>query len=356
LISGDTNNENKKNIMVVVALFLSLAYVSCINEPRASVQIVPEPKVPAQDVTDYSQSEHWLFLPASVDKEVDVFYLYPTSWQKVDPNEPSICAIDNPLMPKYSKLAFARQATAFETIGNIYAPYYRQLDVASRSSMTIDEQEKVVAGIPTSDAVGAFDYYIKHYNNGRPFILAGHSLGSNVLAYLLSGYMKNNLQVYSRLIAAYVIGYSVTSEYFAKNPHLKFANGPDDIGVIISYNTEAPEVVKGTNAVVLPDGIAINPITWTREETLATADKNLGSITLNKDGSVAAGIPTPVMNYADAKVDKIKGVVICSTADVDKLSPGSVYVRGVFHSFYYLFYYYNIRENATNRTKKFLNK
>jgi hypothetical protein len=63
------------------------------------------------------------------------------------------------------------------------------------------------------------------------------------------------------------------------------------------------------------------------------------------------------MNYADAQVDISKGAVICSTADVDKLAPGnSGLARGVFHSFDYPFYYYNIKENAENRAKKFLGK
>jgi len=31
-----------------------------------------------------------------------------------------------------------------------------------------------------------------------------------------------------------------------ENQHLKFAEGPDDIGIIISYNTEAPDVAIGT--------------------------------------------------------------------------------------------------------------
>ena len=44
-----------------------------------------------------------------------------------------------------------------------------------------------IAGIPTLDGTAAFDYYIKHYNNGRPFILLGHSQGSTVMTNLLSG-------------------------------------------------------------------------------------------------------------------------------------------------------------------------
>ena len=180
--------------------------------------------------TDYSVAEHWLNLPKQTDKAVDVFYLYPTAWARVGTNDPYVCAIDNPVMLMQSRLAFGRQATAFEPVGNIYAPYYRQIDSAYRAALPVVEQEKLVGGIPVTDAVAAFDYYIKHYNNGRPFILAGHSQGSNVLIYLLSGYMKDHPDVYSRMIAAYVIGYSVTGEYLTKNPHLKFAAGANACG------------------------------------------------------------------------------------------------------------------------------
>ena len=311
----------------------------------------------SQVATDYSQADHWLSLPTAEAKPVDIFYIYPTCWQKINSTDPDICNIDNPIMLTYSRLALASQATVFETTGNIYAPYFRQIDTATHFSMTTEEAERVIAGIPTLDVVAAFDYYIKHYNNGRPFILAGHSQGSNVLANILSGYMKDNPEVYSRMISAYVIGYSITSDYLARYPHLKFATGPDDTGVIISYNTQAPDVATGTNVVLLPGGISINPITWTTEETLATAAQNLGSITLNPDKTVKDGLISPVMNYADAQVDKAKGAVICSVADEDTLSPGTaIFVRGVYHSYDYSFYYYDLRANAANRANRFLSK
>jgi hypothetical protein len=309
------------------------------------------------DATNYSDATHWMVIPSSTNKPVDVFYLYPTSYQKQSDSSPNICAVDDPIMVKYSKLAFARQATAFETVGNIYAPYYRQADAGYTLTLPQAEQEEVVGGIPTADATAAFTYYIEHYNNGRPFILAGHSQGSNVLLYLLSGYLKDHPDVYKRMAAAYAIGYSVTPEYLAGNPHLKFAAGPDDIGVIISYNTQAP-VIGGKNPVVLPNALAINPITWTTGETPASAAQNLGSIALNQDGSPVLGddgTPAPVRNFADATVDKAKGVIICSTAPVDKLAPGNaVFPKGVYHSFDYPFYYFDIRANAAERVEKFL--
>ena len=253
-------------------------------------------------------------------------------------------------MLKGLKSAFDRQATAFEPVGNIYAPFYRQVDAAYSLSLPLDEQEKLLGGVPKEDAFAAFDYYIKNYNNGRPFILAGHSQGSNILIYLLSEYMKENPKVYERMIAAYVIGYSVTDDYLAKNTHLKFAKDANDTGVIISYNTEAP-TIEGKNPVVLPGAKVINPITWTTDETLATAEEGLGSTLPNKDLKFI-----PAGKYADACIDKSKGVLICSTADVNKLSPGNkVFGKGIYHSFDYPFYYFNIRETA-HRTKNFLNK
>ena len=341
----------KTSITVVIMLLLSLAIAGCSKDP-----VSPDTATTDPTPSDYSKSENWLALSAP-SKEVDIFYLYPTAWQKVDSTDPDICEVNNASMMVYAPRAFARQATAFETAGNLFAPYYRQLDLIACSKMTRAQQDSIEGILPKTDILAAFDYFIKHKNNGRPYILASHSQGSRMMLWILSDYMKAHPDVYARMIAAYVIGYSITPEYLAQNPHLKFAAGPDDNGVIVSFNTEAPEVSAPGNPVVFPGAMAINPITWTRTGTLATADKNLGSILLNADGTVRAGIPNPIMNFADARVDTVRGVVVCSTADVNLLSPGNrVFGRGVFHSFDYAFYYYNIRANALNRINKYFGR
>jgi pimeloyl-ACP methyl ester carboxylesterase len=306
--------------------------------------------------TDYSQRSHWLYLPSksAPHKRVAIFYLYPTAYVRA-PGEPLICAVDDPQMMAGAAVALQRQATAFRTVGNIYAPYYRQADAASRSQMTPEEQVKVVAGAPTIDAVAAFKYFINHYDRSRPFILVGHSLGSNVTANLLADFMGTHPRIRKRMVAAYVVGYSITPDYLAKHPFLKFAKGPNDTGVIVSWNTEAP-TVDGTNPVLLSGGLAINPITWTRKETEAPAAKNLGSIELDP----ATG-GTPVLNpngsikrfsgLADARVDKAKGVVVCSTVPADQppyFTPGG-FPQGVLHPFDYPLYFFSVRANAADR-------
>ena len=287
----------KKYQWFMFAVLFSLTLAACGGD-----NATPAPVSPVPVATDYTQAAHWLSIPAVV-KTVDVFYLYPTAWQRGD-NDPYICPIDNPSMLAGSASAFARSATAFETFANIYAPYYRQADAAYALTLPLPEHDALIAGIPTMDAVAAFDYYIKNFNAGRPFVLAGHSQGSNVLLNLLTGYLKDHPEVYQRMIAAYVIGYPVTAQIIADHPHLKFAEGPDDTGVIISYNTQAPDVVPGVNPVLSGlTGLVINPITWTRTETLAIPGEGLGSIMPNPSTLIFE----PVPQYADARVDIAHG-------------------------------------------------
>jgi hypothetical protein len=304
--------------------------------------------------TDYEQRSHWLCLPKKPLKKVDVFYLYPSEYVRTT-GEPLIGPIDDPGMMQRAAIALQRQAWAFRPFANIYAPYYRQADAASRAAMPQKEQVKVVAGAPTIDGIAAFKHYLKHYNHGRPFILVGHSLGSNVMANLLAQYMGTHPRVYKRMIAAYVVGYSITPSYLKQHRFLRFAKGAGDTGVIVSWNTEAP-TVEGTNPVLLPGGLAINPISWTRSQKEATAAQNLGSIELDP----ATG-GTPVLsadgtikrfqNVADARVDKVKGVVICSTIDPavsPYYTPGG-FPMGVLHGFDYPLYFFSVRTNAADR-------
>jgi len=319
-------------------------------------------QIGAAGTTNYAAPAHWLFVPKKPRMKVDVFYLYPTAYTKADPSAPIIGPIDDPGMMRGAGVALQRQAWAFRTFANIYAPYYRQADAASRAALPQKEQVKIVAGAPTQDGIAAFDYYIRHCNHGRPFILAGHSLGSNVMANLLAQYMRARPGVYKRMVAAYVVGYSITPHYLTQNPFLKFAKGPNDTGVIASWNTEAP-TIAGPNPVILPGGLVINPITWTRTETLATARQNRGSIMLDTTTGGTPMLNTQgrilrVMNLADAQIDKAKGVLICSTvnaANPPYFTPGGL-PMGVFHVFDYPLYFFDVRANAADRVEHFFAK
>jgi len=306
--------------------------------------------------TDYSQAAHWLAVPQSPSKPADVFYIYPTAYSRETSSDPDICAVDNAAMIKSAQAAYARQAMAFDPSANIYAPYYRQIDANYQLGLTTAEQKANVEGAPLVDVQAAFEYYLKNYNKGRPFIIVAHSQGSAVAKRLLAGYLKDNPDVYKRMIAAYIVGQSITPQYLAENPHLKYATGPADTGVIVSWNTEA-ESIAATNPVLMPGGIAINPITWTTSEETATAEQNLGSIMLNpfaggKPVMEKNGQERAFKNIADARVDKKRGVVVCSTPNPKHYEFG--FPEGVYHTFDYPFYFFNIRANGAERIQAYL--
>ncbi len=347
-----------KRVTAAVVPFLALfIWVSTAQAALPTAGNGPISRGKYLSTTDYTAAGNWLSLPARTPhmKKVDVFFVYPTAYGQMAPGDPMVCSVDNEEMRAGARSAFARTVTAFAPLANIYAPFYRQAALQVLD-LPFDEQQQIVGGDPTKDVVAAFDYYITHLNHGRPFILAGHSQGSNILVNLLSTYMKAHPGVYQRMIAAYVIGYSITPSYLAQNPHLKFATGSGDTRVIVSYNTVAP-VTKIPDPVVLPGALGINPITWTRDETLATAAQNLGGIALQANGYPvvdAQGQPEKVLGYADAQLDNSKGVLVCSTADPDTLAPGNAMVEaGIYHSFDYVFYYFDLRANAAERISNF---
>jgi len=344
-------------ILLVVALCGVALVTGCgsgaAQKPSTGASATTSPPAP-----DYAQASNWLSQPSSSDasKPVDVFYLYPTAYMPSSASAPVVCSADNPQMRSGAKAAFSRTATAFAPLANIYAPYYRQATIWI-VAMPYEKQEPIVGGEPTTDALSAFDYYIKHLNHGRPFILAGHSQGSHIMINLMADYMKKHPEVYKRMIVAYVPGYSITPQYLQQNSELKFAENADDTQVIVSYNTVAPTTTM-PDTVILPGAMAINPITWTRSETTATASQNLGGISLDKNGYAvldAQGQPKKVLGVADARIDTATGRLICSTVDKATLDPGNkVTAAGIFHNYDYPFYYFDLRANAANRIARYL--
>ena len=159
------------------------------------------------------------------------------------------------------------------------------------------------------------------------------------------------------MVAAYVIGFSITKEDLAACPYLKFASGENDTGVIVSWNTEGPKNAEenAQNVVVLPNGISINPLNWKLDETYAPASETLGSLVHNeKTGELEiADIG------ADAQVNPARGVVV-TNAKAEKHSEELIAIAAEFfgpdgrHANDYTFYYNNIKDNVAKRIATYL--
>ncbi|WP_157149661.1 DUF3089 domain-containing protein [Brachyspira pilosicoli] len=297
---------------------------------------------------DYSDKNNWLQISEDKNNEVNVFYLYPTVWYGEGTNKDFVCPIDFKPMRENATNALISQSSLFEEVGNIYAPFYRQADALYilDTNNNIKNKEKYFNDIPKKDALAAFDYFIKNYNNNKPFILIGHSQGAMMIKEILIDYFKTNENLMNRLVAAYIIGYSVTTNDLEKNPHLKFARSEYDTGVIISYNTES-SIFNGYNPTLLEGAIAINPITWTLEEDEATKEKSLGSCFF------AGTNFNVVKNFASAKVDKKRGVIKCDSINADDFYIDGMFEKGNYHVYDIALYYNDLKENARKRVGAF---
>ncbi|MBR1521493.1 MAG: DUF3089 domain-containing protein [Bacteroidaceae bacterium] len=319
------------------------------------VRTVPGIEKYQQTQTDYSKAENWLTAETEGEYDVDVFYIYPSNYTPGE-GDPAISDIDNAGMHQGAQAIYQRQATAFETCCNIYAPYYRQVDGSYCLQLTSEDEWSLIRYQASQDLTRALDYYFEHWNQGKPFILAGHSQGSeNLLALLQDYFHKDDAHktLLSRMVVAYAIGFSVTDEYLQRNPDVPFAKSAFDTGCIVSWNTEGPGNKGQHNAVVKPHAHSINPLNWQIDETPATAEQNLGSLTSVEEGIVTPGI-------ADATLNTERGVVVCTTANPAKYGlPAFVahlFGPESFHGHDYGLYYMNIRKNAKDRINTYLNK
>lgn len=335
-----------KKLFALAAVFtLLFALTACVSASPGSDGRAP----------DYSRKDCWYQIP-KITKDVDTFYIYATEYimGSLAEGAPDYADLDNAEMLQGAALEYQLHATAYADSTNVFMPYYRQsgMRFAGEVWKKSGNIDAAISGMPYHDITAALDYYFKHYNNGRPFIIAGHSQGSAILRLVLKNYFREHPEYYKRMIAAYVIGYSITKDDLKSNPHMKFAAGETDTGVIISWNTEGRKNMEENvpTTVLLPGAISINPLNWKLDGTYAPASLNLGSLMENeKTGEAEIG------NLgADAQVFPGRGVVV-TNAKPEAMPEDAARVSAEFfgpdgrHADDYTFYYNNIRDNVAKR-------
>jgi len=331
-----------KNWMLAALLIGSATTVlnSCKEKDEPAPVSIDEPKAP-----DYSQKSSWHNIP-EITKEFDTFYIPATNYDGYEDGDPNFAPIDNAEFVAGVTDEYDAHATVYAASTNVFMPYYRQ------SSLKYEEEcwkktgnmLNALTGTPYTDITAALDYYFANYNQGRPFIIAGHSQGSAMTKLVLMNYFKDHPDYYKRMVAAYVIGYAVTKDDLAANPHLKFATGEEDTGVVVSWNTEGPANANAQNMVWMPGAISINPINWRLDDTYAPATDNLGSYVLN--------LETFKREFkdvnADAQLDIQRGVVV--TKATCHFNPITwLFGTASYHDNDYGLFYNNIKDNVAKR-------
>lgn len=210
---------------------------------------------------------------------------------------------------------------------NYFSPYYRQCTLESFSDIDTMEQRLPVAG---GDVQRAFDYYIRHLNGGRPFILAGFSQGAMILLDILE---NMDDETYSRMIAAYAVGVAVSPERLeGGRGRIVPAGGADDTGVTVCYNSVRDE--EGALWLFSGSALAINPVNWKTDGTPATLEYAGDTLSVH--------------------LDRESGLLF-----VDGYTGGDyilplIGVEGNYHAMEIRFYDRLLRENMALRTSTFL--
>lgn len=271
----------KNTSFFLMALILALAsFLSC-NRPMQEVE----------SNIDYSDTTYW-YSCGDTTKAADVFYVYPTvSTLSFADNDSSWFADIS--LPEVREEANGNQRFNKMLYGeyNFYAPYYRQMifEAYSQPTPMLDS----LAQIAAKDIYDAFQYYMAHYNHGRPFFLMGHSQGSQMLIALLKHGMTEEQR--KLMVAAYCIGYHVSAEELAAYPEALQPAMDSTMRGLIVFNSVTDTTAMGM--VSRGDVVGINPTTWTIAADTVPAEFHLGMAKYNESRDSVLIVPCPTRTY-----------------------------------------------------------
>ena len=222
---------------------------------------------------DYADGKNWLIAETGrTQAGYDVFYIHPTLLSDAKNPYPDF---GNSKVRDRLKNFSAAQAGIFSGRARIFVPAVRQLEF----KRCISEMEKSPA-VPVPgdsprfaavrDTMDAFEYYLKNWNGGRPYVLLGHSQGAADLYELLR--KEPAISPERGFVAAYLAGLSgltaKTIEKDLSSRGISPARDEGSTGVVVIWNTRLPGG-KG-DLFTTKGGYGINLLNW-RTDTLEGA-------------------------------------------------------------------------------------
>ena len=337
------------------AIYLTLSggllfFSSCLVKPDSPFTEQAPPSAP-----DYSQASAWAALPELrdsadwtpapdlVDKqaeaEVDIFFLHPTIYIGRKGERGWNGPVDDPgLNERTDNSTIKYQASIFNGTARVYAPRYRQAHLHSYFAHEDSTSAFSALDLAYADIKRAFEYYLQHYNNGRPIIIASHSQGTTHAKHLLKDFFDGKA-LQTKLVAAYLVGIPVEAGYFANIPPCE---SPGQVGCYVTwrsvkYGYFPPWHDPGA------DIVTTNPLLWNTSRTPAPKELSLGLVVPTYKGYLPQRVDAMV-NNGFLWVHKPK-------------FPGSgLFTRRNYHVADYNLFYVDVRENARVRTEAFLRR
>ncbi|MBV8978264.1 MAG: DUF3089 domain-containing protein [Alphaproteobacteria bacterium] len=325
-------------------------------------------KAPAPDYVD---ARNWAALPGAAGltaltppgekpakvAAVDVFFIHPTGyisggdWNS--PMDPNTRTEEN------TKWMMANQASVFNGCCAIYAPRYRETSIYRYFNAPEDVAAKA-RDLAYGDVVRAFDYFLQHYSNGRPFIVASHSQGTEHGFRLLKERIDGT-PLASRLVAAYLIGFQITDKDAAALKTVHVCASATDTGCFVHWATWGeggkPQYRSSDKLV------CVNPLSWQRDGSTASKAINLGAEPLtgtfalnflgsdNPQGTVFGPLEAPLPHWTWAACRAgLLTVADQSGGPFARMDMGGKN----YHGLDYALFATNIRANAKARVEAYL--
>jgi hypothetical protein len=285
-------------------LFLTPAAQAQIGQALTVMKNNQPPPTPfdesvAPPAPDYALDGSWAALPdrrdpsdvappgvATIDQThapVDVFFVYPTTFfSKTDWNASVTDAANNAAVGA----PLRSQASVFNGCCRVYAPYYRQMTFGGFIKWS-DNSEKAL-DLAYRDVARAFDVFLKDHSKGRRFIIAAHSQGSRIARRLVAERIDGRPEA-QRMVAAYLIGHWIESDWFKGLKDVTPCRRADDTGCVITWssyaegrNASLQRVTIGRASAFTPETIrrpyvCINPLSWSDGTARAPKTANRGA-------------------------------------------------------------------------------
>lgn len=359
-------------ILVIAGAFVFRVY----GDELMEVTFVPDTEFTVQEVLEnnvYADTGMWLARPELIKgnpalwlpqgfaetetalpkgKKAAVFFIHPTSFLKKNRwNAP----LDDKESQARARIFLRGQASAFNAIGEVWAPRYRQATLGAFLTEKPEGQQALDAAY--QDVLAAFDYFIAEIPNDQPIILAGHSQGSLHLTNLLKDRVAGT-PLANRIVAAYIVGWPVSVETDIPEMGLSICETPDQTRCILSWQSfaepadygrivEVYDMTIGFNGEPRKDSklLCSNPINGDVDSN-AVASSNLGTLVPNDDLSEA----TLVVGAVPARCDKRGFLLIGDPPEIGPYAlPGNNY-----HVYDYSLFWTNIRTDVQQRMTAFL--
>lgn len=254
------NKRENIRLGYVVAFLFCMLFSGC-NKTESEEYI---PQAP-----DYSDPTFWYTEKNDkTGKNADVFYIvstWETDWKTDSGETVHYADVYNKKHRDDMTKEISGVAAYMGKDNNFYSPFYRHITIegwATRDENIINSRFKIAF----EDVRNAFETFLKNRPKNRPFVLAGFSQGGKAVVELLKIMPKD---VYQQMVAAYVLGYKVTPDDTLTSTNIKAAQGPDDIGVTICYNSVS-DVKYIQPVVAAPCAFCINPVNWRTDDVPAT--------------------------------------------------------------------------------------